>query len=291
VPFIEYQQRLYRLKGGNNVLGADEAASIKLPQLSPGHRVTISVETVGSFAWTDSASGRIDLNGRPLSREPVPLFHGDRLVVNGSTVLFIDDGGEPTVHVERPAARAVPAAVASRRPGLEPTALELEPELFSRVTPPESKRRVVAVLRRLDNDQTYIIGEGDFRIGREKRCDLIIPDRSVSRLHAEITFNRGHYLLRILGRTSTKVNGRKINEPYKLQVGDIIQIGNYEFTFARRPISAEEIARAYEITPVRSAVPDAITVGFTRSGGSRRVFSWLVFLVLAGLAALVLLTH
>jgi len=95
----------------------------------------------------------------------------------------------------------------------------------------------------------------------------------------------------VLGRTSTKVNGRKIDEPYKLRVGDIIQIGDYEFTFARRPVSAEEIARAYEITPVRSAVPDAITVGFTRAGGSRRVFSWLVFLVLAALAALILLTH
>jgi len=121
VPFIEYQERLYRLKEGNNVLGGDEAASIKLPQLSPGHRVTISVETVGSFAWTDSASDRIALNGRPLSREPVPLFHGDRLVLNGSTVLFIDDGGEPTVHLEGPSARAVPAAVASHRAGLEPT--------------------------------------------------------------------------------------------------------------------------------------------------------------------------
>jgi pSer/pThr/pTyr-binding forkhead associated (FHA) protein len=148
----------------------------------------------------------------------------------------------------------------------------------------------VAVLRRLDNNQAYIIEQGGFRSCLHKRCDLITPDRSVSRLHAEITFSRGHYLLRDLGRTSTRINGRKSSGPYKLQVGDIVQVGKYEFAFARRPVSAEEIVRAYEITPVRSAVPDAITVGFTRAGGSRRVLSWLVFLVLAGLAALVLLS-
>ncbi|UCC48803.1 MAG: hypothetical protein JSV41_01130, partial [Gemmatimonadota bacterium] len=66
-------------------------------------------------------------------------------------------------------------------------------------------------------------------------------------------------------------------------------IGKYEFTFARRPVTAEEIVRAYEITPVRSAVPDAVTVGYPRPGG-RRFLSWLVFLVCAGLAALLLLT-
>ncbi len=289
MPFIEYQQRLYRLREGDNVLGASGSASIQLPELHPDHQLTISVESVGSFAWTTAADGQVALNGRPLDREPVPLFHGDRLVLNGSTLVFIDDGGAATVQMEQPNGHAIPAAVAHNRPGMEATATEVEPDLLRRVTPPEPERRVVAVLRRLDNNQSYIIDQGGFRIGREKRCDLIIPDRSVSRLHAEITFSRGQYLLRDLGRTSTRVNGRKISEPYKLQVGDTVQIGKYEFTFARRPVTAEEIVRAYEITPVRSAVPDAVTVGYPRPGG-RRFLSWVVFLVCAGLAALLLLT-
>ncbi|NIR30078.1 MAG: FHA domain-containing protein, partial [Gammaproteobacteria bacterium] len=53
------------------------------------------------------------------------------------------------------------------------------------MTPPDSERRVVAVLRRLDNNQSYMIDRASFRIGREKRSDLIIPDRKISRLHAE----------------------------------------------------------------------------------------------------------
>ena len=159
----------------------------------------------------------------------------------------------------------------------------VEPELLRRQTPPEPERRVVAVLRRLDTRQSYMIDRAGFRIGREKRCDLIIPDRKISRLHAEITFVRGGYLLRDLGRTSTRVNGRKIVKPHRLQVGDTIQIGKYEFAFLRRRADAEDIVQASEITPVRGAVPDAITVGQTRAGG--RVLTWLLLLVGAALAA------
>jgi pSer/pThr/pTyr-binding forkhead associated (FHA) protein len=285
VPFIEFQQRLFRLKDGENLLGADEQADITLTGLEAGCRLAICVEGYGAFALMVDPGQPVAINGHPLSNEPIPLFHGDKLSINGSKLVYIDDGGEATVQVPPPVPAAVTRTVIesdSRRPAA------VEPELMRRVTPPEPERKVVAVLRRLDNSQSYVIDRAGFRIGREKRSDLIIPDRRVSRLHAEITFNRGSYLLRDLGRTATKVNGRKIDEPYKLQVGDVLTIRSYEFAFLRRPETAEDIVRADEITPVRGAVPDAITV--ERSSNSARVFSWLIFLVVAGTAALLLLT-
>ena len=163
----------------------------------------------------------------------------------GRTIVFIDDGGEETIKLDAP----VPAAVARTVAESEAVA----PELLRRVTPPEEERRVVAVLRRLDNNNSYMIDRSGFRIGREKRCDLIIPDRKISRLHAEISYQRGQYLLRDVGRTKTKVNGRKIDEPYALQVGDVIQIGRYEFAFLRRVASGQDIVKETEITPVRAA--------------------------------------
>jgi hypothetical protein len=285
VPYIEFQQRCYRLKSGENLVGPHEAASIRIPELADGYRISINVEDLGTFAWAVQDAGPMAINDRPLKGDPIPLFNGDRLSLSGSVIVFLDEGGEDTVKLEAP----VPAAVARTLAESDAKAGAVAPELLQRMTPPVEERRVVAVLRRLDNNQSYIIDRSSFRIGREKRSDLIIPDGKISRLHAEITYQRGQYLLRDLGRTETKINGRKISEPYKLRVGDVIQVGKYEFAFVRRSASAEEIVKANEITPVRAAVPDAVTVGPGTSGGSR-VLTWVLFLVLAGTAALILLT-
>jgi pSer/pThr/pTyr-binding forkhead associated (FHA) protein len=285
VPFIEFQQHLYRLKSGENLVGPDEASGIRLEELDDGYRIAISVEEFGTFAWAVQDAGPIAINDRPLKREPVALFNGDRLSLNGCTIVFIDDGGDDTVKINAP----VPAAVARTVAESEANAGAVAPELLRRMTPPEEERRVVAVLRRIDNNQSYIIDRSGFRIGREKRSDLIIPDRKISRLHAEITYQKGQYLLRDLGRTKTKVNGRKISEPYKLQVGDVVQIGKYEFAFLRRVASGEDIVKETEITPVRAVVPDAVTVGHTGPRGGRAL-SWILYLVLAATAALILLS-
>ena len=172
---------------------------------------------------------------------------------------------------------------------VEDEATVAEADRMLRMMPPEPEVRVVAVLRRLDNNQAYVIDQAGFRIGREKRSDLLIPDRSISRLHAEITCDRGQYLLRCLGRTATKVNGKRIDGPHKLQVGDVIKVGNYEFAFSRRPAGAEEIVQSAMVTPIRSAVPEAPTVGPQQSGGSW-LFTILIVLVGSGLAIWMLMS-
>ncbi|MGD2217815.1 MAG: FHA domain-containing protein [Gemmatimonadales bacterium] len=285
MPFIEFQGRLHKLKSGENLIGSGEADSIRLQQLGDGYQVAISIEDFGAFAWAVQDAGPIAINDRPLKSDPVALFNGDRLSLNGCTIVFIDDGGEDTIKLDAP----VPAAVAQTVAESEAKPGAVAPELLRRMTPPEEERRVVAVLRRMDNSQSYIIDRSGFRIGREKRSDLIIPDRKISRLHAEITYKKGHYLLRDLGRTRTRVNGRKINEPYKLQIGDVVQFGKYEFAFLRRVASGEDIVKENEITPVRAVVPDAPTVGTTGPRGSRAL-SWILYLLLAAAATLILLS-
>ncbi len=166
----------------------------------------------------------------------------------------------------------------------------MDADLLVRVTPPERERRVVAVLRRLDNGQNHIIDESEFRIGREKRCDLIIPDPSVSRLHAEISFKGGHYLWRDLGRHATRVNGRDVPAVHKLRAGDKLEVGSYQFVFSLRPASAEEFKRPEDLTPVRSAVPDAPTLQQAEAGSrGGRALSWLIVLVIVAGAAYLLL--
>ncbi|HSR33952.1 MAG TPA: FHA domain-containing protein [Anaerolineae bacterium] len=62
-------------------------------------------------------------------------------------------------------------------------------------------------------------------IGRDERCDLVVPDRQVSRHHAHIRIEGNGYILKDLGsKNGTFVNGRELKEAHVLQDGDEIQI-------------------------------------------------------------------
>ena len=72
------------------------------------------------------------------------------------------------------------------------------------------------------NDETTVIG-------RSYDCDIVLPERQVSRHHAEIERDDGGYLLHDLGsKNGTFVNGERVRgEPYRLNDGDEIQIALY----------------------------------------------------------------
>jgi predicted component of type VI protein secretion system len=62
-------------------------------------------------------------------------------------------------------------------------------------------------------------------VGRDVECDLIIPDRQVSRRHASISLEGERYVLKDLNsKNGTFVNGQEVDEPHFLQDGDEIQI-------------------------------------------------------------------
>ncbi len=62
-------------------------------------------------------------------------------------------------------------------------------------------------------------------IGREPDCDVIIPDRQVSRFHARLTLDKNTTLLEDLGsKNGTYLDGNKIEENRNLEDGDILQI-------------------------------------------------------------------
>ncbi len=272
MPFIEYGQRLYPLRNGENTLGSDARADIRLPDLVPNCRLGINVEMQGAFAYAVSDGERIQINGRPLSAQPIPLFHGDTLSLPGSSLVFLDDVGDSKT---------------AARQASEPLAAPPSPEPVQAAKPVE--RRMIAVLRRHDTDEVHVVDRVDFAIGREKRSDLIIPDHAVSRLQAEITSSGGHHMLHDHGRTPTQVNGKPLDQPHRLQPGDVIQIGKYAFTFSRRPATAEELAGSNSVTPIRSAVPDAPTLmpeREKRQGGSRAL-TWILLAVLALLLAVI----
>jgi len=121
VPFIVYDQRLYLLNSGQNRLGSGTDVDVQLPEVSNGCQVGIHVDRCGSYAWVSGDVGRVAINGHPIDDEPVPLFDGDQLTVQGqgasSTLYFIDDSARYIVRSEKPP--PVRAAIAAMAVGSE----------------------------------------------------------------------------------------------------------------------------------------------------------------------------
>lgn len=62
-------------------------------------------------------------------------------------------------------------------------------------------------------------------LGREATCDVVIPDRQVSRYHARLTPTTEGIILEDLGsKNGTHHNGNELSSPVMLQDGDAVQI-------------------------------------------------------------------
>jgi len=93
--------------------------------------------------------------------------------------------------------------------------------------PPPSKRKVQAWLV-AGNGKSYQLCERETTIGRLPSNDIYLTgDNTVSRQHAKIVEQSGHFKLYDLGsKGQTRVNGRGVREPILLETDDEIQFGD-----------------------------------------------------------------
>jgi serine/threonine-protein kinase len=78
--------------------------------------------------------------------------------------------------------------------------------------------------------QTFSISSQGFTIGRSRNNQLQIMEKSVSRNHAVLWVTpQGTYIRDENSSLGTFVNQRRIQQPYRLSPGDVIQIGYYEY--------------------------------------------------------------
>ena len=67
--------------------------------------------------------------------------------------------------------------------------------------------------------------ESSISIGRDAECDIVIPDRQVSRYHARFTnTNEGVLLEDLASKNGTFSNGDQVSTPVFVQDGDVVQI-------------------------------------------------------------------
>jgi hypothetical protein len=95
------------------------------------------------------------------------------------------------------------------------------------------------------NGQRWVITQ-TLVVGRDPSCEIIIPDRQVSRYHARLMPAPDGIILEDLGsKNGTHCNGLRIEEPVVLQDGDAIQVAIiqsfvYLSSDATMPLEASE---------------------------------------------------
>ncbi len=73
--------------------------------------------------------------------------------------------------------------------------------------------------------QRWTIEAEQFLIGRGSDCQLVLPERQVSRHHVRIVRESGRFVLQDLdSKNGTHLNGRVVKDPVALKDGDEIQI-------------------------------------------------------------------
>ncbi|MCD6289616.1 MAG: FHA domain-containing protein [Anaerolineae bacterium] len=113
----------------------------------------------------------------------------------------------------------------------------------------DTTETAMLILQRGGNEagRRWLLDKQNLTIGRADDCDIVLPDRLVSRHHARVYWIEGHYYVEDLGsKNGTHVNGQEVTEPRMLEDGDEIQIAlRFKLAFvdagATAPLSFGEL--------------------------------------------------
>ncbi|MFW5920825.1 MAG: FHA domain-containing protein, partial [Polyangiales bacterium] len=82
---------------------------------------------------------------------------------------------------------------------------------------------------------------GEFHVGRNTACDLVLNDGMVSRHHASLRADGGTLVIEDAGsRNGVRVNGMKAVGPRTLAHGDHVTIGSFEIVVFEEGHSSRE---------------------------------------------------
>lgn len=91
------------------------------------------------------------------------------------------------------------------------------------------RRLILIAVPSRDGSQRFPLKEGDQVIGRSSTCDIIIPDKDVSRNHAKVSVKHGNVVVADLdSRNGTYIDGRVVKTSV-LYPRQQIRFGSSEF--------------------------------------------------------------
>jgi pSer/pThr/pTyr-binding forkhead associated (FHA) protein len=226
MPYIQLDGQQYPLIAGENVVGENEGARIRLMGNGiDGALATFDVDSDGSTV-VRRLDGSVTVNGVSLGAEPAPLLHGDKVDIAGRELFFGDD----------------------RRAG---NTQFVQPVRLSESVPHGAGRPTAATGGRvisLVDGREYVIPAAGVVFGRDPSCDIVVGSTEVSRRHASLSPSPEGYLLRDTSTNGVLVNGEPASSPSLLGKGDVLTIGDEQFRFhadsaplPREPLATLEV--------------------------------------------------
>lgn len=139
----------------------------------------------------------------------------------------------------------------------------------------------VGTLTRLSDGREYSLGFGSLRVGRQKRADLVVTDKTVSRHHADVCYESGRYVLYDHSTNGTWINGTLVAVAQPLRNGDTIKFGKIEFRFGLKEVPADEAAALVGAETSPKRIPKSSTVIMKGGKGKRHTGRSVLRVVLA----------
>jgi DNA-binding winged helix-turn-helix (wHTH) protein len=91
--------------------------------------------------------------------------------------------------------------------------------------PQENEKPVLVVTEGPLRGQQWVMHRNELILGRGAHCDIVIPERSISREHVRVWKEGGEcYVEDLNSKNGTHVNGDPLSEPRRLGEGDEIQV-------------------------------------------------------------------
>lgn len=171
----------------------------------------------GQDSYGQDSYGQPAYDARPLTPEPEPEPYRRE---------------EPAAYEPHLAAEPARVYPPTNAPEPEPyTPPQAAQDINSERTTVIATPQLHAALFNYTTQQHTVLTKERTIIGREKSCDVVIPDPSVSRRHAEILHNESGWLIRDTGST----NGLSVNGVATAQArvynGDVINLGRTKLEF------------------------------------------------------------
>ena len=195
--------------GGSGDGAVPFAALRKLPTVAIVHITPAHVVTV--WPAHGGVADTVVIDGVPLGSEPVAVRHGAKIDVGGIRLIFRDG---------RETGTTGPSATIIRSQLAHPVSGHERRDTAGR-----------AQLVRHEGKTVVDIPDSGLVIGRDPDSDLVVSGLEVSRRHAVLRGSARGYLLTDVSTNGTYVNGVRVAGSVTLQVGDVVRIGEAEFTF------------------------------------------------------------
>ncbi len=249
---------------GDLVIGADPSSGLRLSGIAATHAI-VSAQADGSCSARRVGDNDVLLNGVKLGAEPAPILHGDKLQVGLHELLVTDPrrSGSTQFVSAADVAKMVSASGGGRPAAAKPA------------TAATGGRMVC-----LTDGREYTIGTAPMVFGREAGCDIVVPNKDVSRRHAEIFASPQGYVLVDSSTNGTFVNGERIEAQRVLARADVIRIGDHEFRFyadraveAPAPPPAPAPVAAAPVPAAPSGPPTPIPAPMMPPGAAERLSS------------------